>query len=130
MEGSSEDQLKQLGHSIEILYKKIDTDDLSQIAYAFENAYKAKMKKSIDFKKILSECSDNFGKWRYLTQVDNLNNLEQYDTKDNFEFLCNLERVTYEICEAIHNLYLNARRASGNRSVESLKIFDKANHRN
>ena len=108
--GKSESDLKNLNHNLDKIIEELGNDSVNALSTAFENAYLDNLGKKINFHKLVIQNSNNFMKWRYLEQVDNLDNIAKYDTNDNYEFLCNLERVSYQICDESHRLYLKGLR--------------------
>ena len=106
MDGKTESDLKKLNHSLASIVNALGDNNISALSAAFENAYLHKLGKTVDFRELVSQNSDNFMKWRYLQQINDLDNIEKHDTNYNYEFLCNLERVSYGICDNLHNMYL------------------------
>lgn len=106
MDGKTESDLKKLNHNLASIVDALGENNISALSAAFENAYLHKLGKTVDFRELVSQNSDNFMKWRYLQQINDLDNIEKHDTNYNYEFLCNLEMVSYGICDNLHNLYL------------------------
>lgn len=108
--GKSESDLKKLDHNLDKIIEALGDNSVNALSTAFENAYLDNLGKKINFHELISQNSNNFMKWRYLEQVDSLDNIAEYDTNDNYEFLCNLERVSYQICDKSRRLYLEGLR--------------------
>lgn len=101
--GHCECCLMESGHKLSDLFSKLGKKNLDVISKAFMAAYKQNIGKEIDFIKLVKQHDKCFIEWRYLNFVKDVNNItDNYD----YEFMTNLQRITAEMMEKIHGLYM------------------------
>ncbi len=82
-------------HNLDLLFKRIGSDNLNVIGAEFEETYKSKLRLPIEFKAALKKHANDFIRWRYLDEftVEELKNDNEY----LHSFMHSLERILFSM---------------------------------